>query len=345
MLYINDVKIEILNNTEEVKKVKKMIVLANYRGVKDVLGARGFFILDGHNGLPTLQSSVLIVVNPKSKRQIALRRAIQVANKLVLDGKRIMMVYSEKNGRPKINPDPNVYGLVIIAGGDGTISRFLTAYYGYRLPTVAIIPGGTTNEFAAQHGITSENFLSVIINGVRKNCDISVINNERIAVYSITAGQFTDATYKTSQALKNVLGKSAYVLYGITHWSGKLVKADLVIDQTYCYSINSLFIGMTNTRTIGGGMVMLPVENEELHDGKNELFIVSGLKSFREYVQLYHDVLHKNVFSNDNVHLELCREVLFTFPKKMTINVDGEGYECGKTAHIRTLPDSLYLIC
>ncbi len=291
------------------------------------------------------RQKVLIIVNPKSRRNVAIKRAVLVANELALLGNQVVIVSSTKNGQIIYEPDPSTFKLVVIAGGDGTISMFLSAYHRKKLPPIGLIPAGTTNEFANQYGINERNFLNVIKDNHKMNCDISVVNDERVAIYSVAAGKFTNATYGASQRAKNIFGQLAYVMYGLTHHKQKAINVIADIGN-YRYNFGQcIFWGFTNSMTIGGGLLKMQIKPGDLVDGKNEFFIAKQPKlGFLGYLSLYYDTLRGKVFNNKLTQKHQSQTVKLNFFEDGFINIDGEEYHHEGTINIKVLHGALQIL-
>ncbi|MFQ7700516.1 MAG: diacylglycerol/lipid kinase family protein [Christensenellaceae bacterium] len=111
------------------------------------------------------------------------------------------------------------YDCIVFSGGDGSFNEVLRGL-GDRetLPLLGYIPGGTANDIAHSLGIPRKNVrkaLNVILKGRRELLDCMRINGTQYAMYSISAGAFTSATYTTPQEAKRALGLLAYGLEGI----------------------------------------------------------------------------------------------------------------------------------
>ncbi len=102
---------------------------------------------------------------------------------------------------------------IFIAGGDGTVNSSLqTLATEQHRPVIAVIPLGTSNEFAKYIGMPSqmEEVFQVIRNGQTKAIDIGKFGDKYFANIA-SAGWLSDITYKTPSYLKAYIGEWAYV--------------------------------------------------------------------------------------------------------------------------------------
>ncbi|WP_436347443.1 diacylglycerol/lipid kinase family protein [Natronorubrum sp. FCH18a] len=104
--------------------------------------------------------------------------------------------------------------LVAAAGGDGTLNAVVNgviAADALESTSVAVVPAGTGNNFAANIGVRSiEHAFEVIEDGRRRRIDLGIAN-DRIFVNSCVGGVTAEASGETSSESKAELGVLAYV--------------------------------------------------------------------------------------------------------------------------------------
>jgi diacylglycerol kinase family enzyme len=93
-----------------------------------------------------------------------------------------------------------ISGIVIAAGGDGTIARVITGLGDREIP-VAILPLGTANNIARAFGITGtiEEIIAALPHAVERKLDVGVASGpfeERRFVESVGVGALADVTTK-----------------------------------------------------------------------------------------------------------------------------------------------------
>lgn len=104
------------------------------------------------------------------------------------------------------------YGAVVFAGGDGTFNEVLQGVCESGAdPMLGYIPGGTVNDIAHSLHIPrkTEKALAVICGGHAERFDCMRANGH-YAMYVVTAGAFTSATYNAAQTKKKKFGRLAY---------------------------------------------------------------------------------------------------------------------------------------
>lgn len=111
------------------------------------------------------------------------------------------------------------YDILILSGGDGTLSRCLSELYSRNIefPEVAIFPTGTSNDFAKALKFEEniENWIEKITDKSAKNIDFGLINGKTVFLSSYAGGLFTKISYNTDKTLKKTFGKIAYYMNGL----------------------------------------------------------------------------------------------------------------------------------
>ena len=108
--------------------------------------------------------------------------------------------------------------LVIVGGGDGTISSIVDCF-AYQEVVLGILPFGTGNSFARTLGIplTLEGAVDVIVHGKVADVDLGKVDNDYFANIA-TLGFSADVAGDSSPVLKNFFGPFAYLLAAIKHF-------------------------------------------------------------------------------------------------------------------------------
>jgi hypothetical protein len=102
--------------------------------------------------------------------------------------------------------------LVIVGGGDGTLTQIVGAFAHSKV-TLGVIPLGTGNSFARSLGIAPELDAAVdaIAGGRCKRVDLGRVNQTYFANFS-TLGLSADIAGATSGKLKSTIGSAAYAV-------------------------------------------------------------------------------------------------------------------------------------
>lgn len=185
------------------------------------------------------------------------------------------------------------YDRIVCSGGDGTlheVTQGLMQMPREERPVCGYIPTGTVNDFARGLKLPMRVKLAAKVSAKDKVKPVDIgLMNGKCFTYVSAFGAFTSVSYETSQAAKNLLGKTAYILQGMAQLGN--IKAYHAVIQTDKEAIEDDFIfGMvSNAKSIGGfsffknGMVSL---NDGLFEGvfirkpKNPLELQAVLNSF-----------------------------------------------------------------
>src|SRR5699024_706196 len=166
------------------------------------------------------------------------------------------------------------FDLVVAAGGDGTINEVLhgMAEQDYR-PQLAILPVGTTNDFARALGIPRDvqKAVDVILEHNIRKLDIGKVNDQYFMNIA-GAGKLTELTYEVPSKLKTMLGQLAYYLKGIEMLpSLKPIKVQIEYDGNMFEDEIMLFL-VSNTNSVGGFEKIAPTA--KMDDGYFDLVIL-----------------------------------------------------------------------
>jgi YegS/Rv2252/BmrU family lipid kinase len=148
------------------------------------------------------------------------------------------------------------YDRIICSGGDGTlheVTHGLMELSCDKRPMCGYIPTGTVNDFASGLKLPKRILKAALITtgDNAKAFDIGEMNGNYFT-YVVAFGAFTSVSYETPQATKNLLGKTAYILDGVT-------KLNTVKSISVCVDVDGnvwkedCILGMvTNAKSIGG---------------------------------------------------------------------------------------------
>lgn len=245
--------------------------------------------IKSHGGERTMKKRARIIYNPSSGRE---------AVKRVLPD--ILEVYENagyETSAFQTTPEPlsamkeaerccgEGYELVIAAGGDGTVHEVMSGIseQEYR-PKVAIIPAGTTNDYARVLQIPRDNLVEaarLIENDESIHMDMGkVITKEetRYFVNIAAMGNLAELTFEASPQLKTLFGYLAYVIKG-AELVPQMRSVPVHIDYeggSYEGEASLVFAALSNT--VGGFSNIVP--NTVLGNGNFSLIIVRTASVF-----------------------------------------------------------------
>jgi len=164
--------------------------------------------------------------------------------------------------------------ILFVWGGDGMVQRCVDALAGSDV-ALAIIPAGTANLFASNLDIPRDirAAVSIGIEGSRRRLDVGQINGERFAVM---AGAGLDALMirDADGALKNRLGRAAYILTGARNISAGRVATRVRIDGDKWFDGKASCVLVANVGKVVGGVSVFPDASAD--DGLLEIGIVTA---------------------------------------------------------------------
>lgn len=223
------------------------------------------------------------------------------------------------------------FDLIIAAGGDGTINEVINGVAPLRKrPKLAILPAGTTNDFARALQIPRNNFIDaakLIEKEQSIDMDIGQVqmgDNVRYFVNIGAAGSLTELTYDVPPQLKSLFGSIAYFVKGaeLLPQIGNVPIRVSYDEGEYEGNASMVFVAMTNS--VGGFEKIAP--DSMLGDGKFTLIIVKTtnlVEIMRLVTLILNDGRHVN---NPNIiYTKTSKVDLETLnDDRLMINLDGE---------------------
>ena len=274
---------------------------------------------------------LLFVYNPRAGKEMLKPRLSDVLDIFVKTGYEVTVhpTQAYRDAYYQIKEyEVGKYDLIACSGGDGTIDEVATGMMkrremGKDVVPVGYIPAGTTNDFAKSLHIPRKPLAAAdnAVKGVPFPCDIGKFNDS-VFVYIATFGIFTDVSYETDQAVKNVLGHMAYILEGakrifnIPSYKIKVEHDGEVIEDEFIFGM------VTNSRSVGGFSNMVG-KNIVFDDG---LFEVTLIKTPKNPIALQEIIAALLIEQVDTKHMYTFKTKKITFDSVEEIpwTLDGE---------------------
>jgi YegS/Rv2252/BmrU family lipid kinase len=178
---------------------------------------------------PTSDSRFVVVANPATRGQAD--RLIENVKQAAPPGARLDVHLTELNLplRELIDLDGEEITAVIAIGGDGTVRSVATAIGDRQIP-IGIIPGGSTNIVAQEHGIPADPVkAAALIFGPHSEAQMDVgVCGERRFLHMAGAGFDSRFFAATDQELKRRVGWRAYIRPAVKNLS--IAPADFSIQ-------------------------------------------------------------------------------------------------------------------
>ena len=238
------------------------------------------------------QCGLLLVVNPRARG--ALRGGWRAAALPILQASGRLEIAAPESAEKTANLARDAaragYGVVIAAGGDGTVNTVARGLAGTGTP-LGILPLGTANDLARELGIPREPAAAAkrIVEGVARTVDVVEVNGRPfvgvggLALVSQSALAVTRVKERspTARGIANLFGGAVYRISATANLLGRWRISDAMrityrspedaSEQVRELRVAALFVA--NHRTAGGGIV-LPLDANP-SDGVFELCVVA----------------------------------------------------------------------
>lgn len=220
------------------------------------------------------------------------------------------------------------FDLIVAAGGDGTLNEVINGIAGLeKRPTLAVIPAGTTNDYARALRVPREDPIAaakLILNpDNRFKIDIGKAN-ENYFMNIAAGGTLTELTYEVPSQMKSLFGYAAYFAKGAELLPQvKPVEMSIKYDgQEFRGKASTIFLALTNS--VGGFEQIVP--DASLDDGNFSLIIVKDSSLFG-MMQLMAKALKGTHVDDSRIIYVKAKDVVVTPLAKndrLMINLDGE---------------------
>lgn len=217
------------------------------------------------------------------------------------------------------------FELVVCSGGDGTLNEVINGimHVKEKRPRIGYIPSGTTNDYAYSLKIPKnmQKAAQLILEGEVFSCDIGEINGKYFT-YTAAFGLFTEASYETPQATKNMLGRLAYILEGIKrlpNWKAyhmEITNGDQVISDAFIYGM------VANSNSIGG-FKGLTGKDVYLDDGQFEGIFIKYPQTVLDFQSIINDLLTGNLNSERIISIPV-KDIQLKSDELVPWCIDGE---------------------
>ena len=231
---------------------------------------------------------------------------------------------------------------VLVAGGDGTLHELInTVVHEHLSLPIAILPSGTSNDFAAYLGLDHDKdiYYDHIAAGRVRPVDLGIVGTEYF-INVAGAGMLTSIAHEVDVRLKNALGKMAYYINGfasLPHFHAlKLhIQAD---DQVLAQE--AFFFVIVNSGVVGS--FKNAAVKAKIDDGLLDMIIVKKCNA-AELMRLTFDLLSGHDVSQDKSVIYI-QAASFKITAEETLESDLDG-EKGPALplYIDTLPAAIEL--
>lgn len=214
---------------------------------------------------------------------------------------------------------------IVCAGGDGTLNEVVTGLLQHtdRIP-LGYIPAGTVNDFASSLGIPKYPLeaAQIAATGVIQQVDIGRFADRNFC-YIAAFGAFTNVSYTTPQAQKNLLGRTAYILEGIK--SLPHLKPYHIRIETSCGQSleDELIYGMVSNATSIGGFKELTPHDVRMDDGLFEVVLIRQPKNPLDWQTIFNELMQSKGDSKFLLRCKASKLQIFS-DEEISWTLDGE---------------------
>lgn len=220
--------------------------------------------------------TALLIVNPNSRSGSDADIQEGIA---LLEAAGIQLINTTSNSaeqtRRLIVEHCRTIDLVILGGGDGTISSAAPALYQHQLP-FAILPLGTANDLARSLGMSGDllEAFQLIVKNHRSRMNLGVVNGHYF-FNAANIGLGVRVTHELTPEIKKQWGVFSYLaaVFAALKKNRKF-RATIRVDGK-TYKVSSIQLAVGNGRYYGGGNVI--DEYSTIDDGKLCLYSVPPL--------------------------------------------------------------------
>jgi diacylglycerol kinase (ATP) len=242
-------------------------------------------------------------------------------------------------------------GLLIVAGGDGTINDVVNGIGRAGFPegvTLGILPAGTGNDLAATLCIPEDPELAeeVIRQNRERRLDVARVRSEgigeRFFINVATGGLGAEISDANDEELKQRWGKLSYLRASLEVARNFDVRELTIYLDGEGHQVKAVNIAVGNCRYTGGGWPATPMANPE--DGLLDVVVIETL-GIGALLELAPAVLEEsNYLDSDGVLFVRAKEIrIETQPPGLEFTADGEVIG-NEPAQFSVLPRALRVI-
>ena len=296
---------------------------------------------------------LLYIYNPTAGRRTAKASLSDVVEVFSRQGYEITVHPTQERGDATrtVLEDGGGFDRVVCCGGDGTLNETvqgLLALPADKRPVLGYIPAGTTNDFSRTLELprTLPELAEAAGAGAPRPIDVGEAEG-RPFTYVAAFGLFTDVSYSTPQANKNLLGHFAYLLEGMGRLAS-IPSYHMKVSTPEGKEVEGDFIyGMVGNTVSVGGLVNLPRDKVLLDDGRFEVILIRQPKTAKDWQSIL-TALTTLELSKDGEGAVVgfsAGEVTFTCDAPVAWTVDGEFGGEQQITTVRNLPRALTIAC
>ena len=189
-------------------------------------------------------------------------------------------------------------------------------------PSCGYIPAGTVNDFASSLKIPKNMIKAAetVVYGEPYACDIGSCN-EKYFTYFAGFGAFTEVSYDTPQAYKNLLGKMAYILEGMKRVSNIQSYHAMIEYDGWKIEDDFIFVMITNSHSVAGVKGFYG-KKVKLDDGLFEVLLIKMPKNILDLPTIMNAIIAKE--PNEYMHFFRTDHIKIKSETTIPWTLDGE---------------------
>jgi diacylglycerol kinase (ATP) len=273
-----------------------------------------------------MKMKMLFIYNPQAGKALIRNKLSDIVELFSVSGYEVT-IYPTRKKKDASNIVKSIgsrFDYIVCAGGDGTLNEVTDGLMALSVrPPCGYIPAGTVNDFASSMKLP-KNILKaakIVVEGEIFSYDIGSLNGD-FFTYFAGFGAFTEVSYETSQAFKNILGKMAYFLEGMTRipniksYNMRVESKEVAIEGEFIFGM------ITNSHSVGG-FKGLSGTNIKLNDGLFEVALIKMPKNPVELQTILNALVTKEL-NNKYMYSFRTADIKFICKEKIAWTVDGE---------------------
>ena len=270
----------------------------------------------------TLPKQAILVVNAGSRKGADLfdqaRDKLKAAGVELLDAKKCK---TAKTMETAVKQALKKAPMVIVGGGDGSLSSFVDYFVGTDV-VFAPLPLGTANSFARTVGIPLDldGAIDVIANGLARKVDVGCINGDYF-LNAAAMGIAPKVAETVPHGLKRKLGRLGYLIWA--SWSAanfRAFRVKLEADGKRTVRMWATEVRIANGRYHGGIEL---IENADLKSGEIVVQVVAG-RSVMKLGWSYFTSAVKMKARHQTVREFVAQKFTLSTKPRMRVSIDGE---------------------
>jgi len=269
----------------------------------------------------TLPKQAILVVNAGSRKGADL--FAQARDKLTAAGVELLGAKKCKTAKTMetaVKAALKKAPMVIVGGGDGSLSSFVDFFVGTKV-VFAFLPLGTANSFARTVGVPLDldGAVDVIANGVARKIDVGCINGDYF-LNAAAMGIAPKVAQTVPHDLKRKLGRLGYLIWA--SWSAANFRAFRVKleDGKRTVRMWATEVRIANGRYHGGIEL---IENADLKSGEIVIQVVTG-RSILKLGWSYFAAATKLKARHEATREFVAQKVTLSTKPRMRVSIDGE---------------------